>query len=234
MSDGESSTPAPRRRPTYGLPGPTGQPSGHGAPFGDDPVTALPASPPPSPEGPGSGRASRTGGAARRRGVLPLVLGLVLLVVIAPLAVVIGLVWGFGSLVGDTAQGPTVFDAGGEQIELSANEMLIVYIPSEDAAGASCAPEDSAAVSSVPTSGSVEFPDGTSYEQSLGLLALEDTTVTLSCTGTEQPGYLGPYNVLQMAGPMLLGPAIGVVAGLAGLVLTIVGLVLLLRSRSAG
>ena len=232
MSDGESSTPAPRRRPTYGLPGPTGQPSQHAAPFGDDPVTALPASPPPAPEGPDSGRSGRSG---PRRGVLPMVLGLVLLVVIAPLAVVIGLVWGFGSLVGDTAQGPTVFDAGGEQIELSANEMLIVYIPSEDAAaGASCAPEDSSAVSSVPTSGSVEFPDGTSYEQSLGLLALEDTTVTLSCTGTEQPGYLGPYNVLQMAGPMLLGPAIGVVAGLAGLVLTIVGLVLLLRSRSAG
>ena len=231
MSDGESSTPAPRRRPTYGLPGPTGQPSQHAAPFGDDPVTALPASPPPAPEGPDSGRSGRSG---PRRGVLPMVLGLVLLVVIAPLAVVIGLVWGFGSLVGDTAQGPTVFDAGGEQIELSANEMLIVYIPSEDAAGASCAPEDSAAVSSVPTSGSVEFPDGTSYEQSLGLLALEDTTVTLSCTGTEQPGYLGPYNVLQMAGPMLLGPIIGVVAGLAGLALTIVGLVLVLRSRAAG
>ena len=67
--------------------------------------------------------------------------------------------------------------------------------------------------------------------QTLGVAALEDTTVSISSTGTAAPAYLGPYSLFKMAGPLLSGPIIGVGAGLIGLVLTIVGIVLLVRSR---
>ena len=106
MSDGESTTPAPRKRPSFGLPGPTtpapgadpqpgapihdpygqapqqgyGQAS-YGTSFADGPQTgplppsALAASHTSGPSASGPGRTGRPG---RRRGVLPLVIGLVL------------------------------------------------------------------------------------------------------------------------------------------------------------
>ncbi|MDN5900896.1 MAG: hypothetical protein L0H74_12595, partial [Brachybacterium sp.] len=37
MSDGESTTPAPRRRPSYGLPGPTSPAPDAAPPYGDSP-----------------------------------------------------------------------------------------------------------------------------------------------------------------------------------------------------
>ena len=46
-----------------------------------------------------------------------------------------------------------------------------------------------------------------------------------------RPARLGPYSVFSMAGPLLIGLVIGVLAGLIGLVLTIVGIVKLVRSR---
>jgi hypothetical protein len=258
MSDGESTTPGPRRRPSYGLPGPTspapgstppptapsyGVPHGtssYGAPghdpsaaaasgahggFGHDPY--APQTGPLPPMGP-SGAPRR-----RRRGLWPLIIGLVLLLVISPVVTIGGFLWSAGSLAGDASSGPVVMEGSSADVDVAANEMLIVYVPLEDAAGAECSAEGSApgAVSVVPSSSSITFGDGSEYEQKIGVAVLEDTTVTISCTGTEAPAYLGPYSLFGMAAPLLIGAIVGVVAGLVGLVLTIVGIVLLVRSR---
>lgn len=275
MTDGESTTPGPRRRPSYGLPGPTspapgagaapsygapsyGSPSAGGPSYGD-PSYGDPSYGGPSASAPGShdaqdaygahggadsmayqpqtGPLPATGAAGppprRRRGLWPLIIGLVLLLLIGPAATIIGIVWSLSSLAGDTSSGPTVIEGASGEIEVTANQMLIVYVPQEDAAGAECtaAGTEPGAVSVVPSTSSITFGDGSQYEQRLGVAALEDTTITISCTGTDAPAYLGPYNVFSMAAPMLIGPAIGLVAGLIGLVLTIIGIVMLVRSR---
>ncbi|MGY5764134.1 hypothetical protein ACXET9_02895 [Brachybacterium sp. DNPG3] len=281
MTDGESASQPARRRPSYGLPGPTPDPAAPGQdPFagpGADGSAApdqqgawgAPASPygaysqGPAPQGSGApyGSASEapavgpTGGALagpaggafggpagapapprrRRRGLVPLIIGLVLLLIIAPLFAVGGIVWSFSSLVGDASAGPEPLSGATSEIELPANEMLLIYVPAEDsAAGAVCtaaASDGSASLSVVDLSGTTQFGDGTVYEQEIGVAALEDTTVTITCEGTDSPAYLGPYNLLGSAAPMLVGPLIGVVAGLVGLILTIVGIVGLVRSR---
>ncbi|MGP5055847.1 hypothetical protein ACTXJ3_12265 [Brachybacterium paraconglomeratum] len=263
MSDGESTTPAPRKRPSFGLPGPTtpgpgadpqqGAPAhdpdgqapqqgydqaSYGTSFADGPQTgalppsALAAPRAGDPSAPGPGRSGRSG---RRRGVLPLVIGLVLLLVIAPAATIVGIVWSLGSLVGDASEGPTPMEASTATLELSANEMVIVYVPATDAATAECTAEgaDPGAVTTVPSSTATTFGNGEEYVQVLGVASLQDTTATISCTGTDAPAHLGPYSLFGMMVPLVIGPIIGVVAGLAGLVLTIVGIVLLVRSRRA-
>lgn len=274
MSDGDSPTPAPRRRPSYGRPGPapTEQPAaGHGydaAPQGSSdsqlppPVTALPESVPTSgssaPGGPGHGApgygapgygtpgygaaAPGAGGPPaaggdgpaprRRRGLLPLIIGLVLFVLLGPGLAVGGLLWGGGSMMQQVGSAPTPIDAAGEQVELSANTMLILYVPSEDA-GAACTAtsDDSGALTTVPTSGQVTLPDGSSYEQQLGVVATADTTAVIECSGTDAPAMVGPVDVLGAGLPMIIGIAAGFMVGLIGLVLTIVGIVLLVRSR---
>lgn len=214
---------APAFHNAFGSPAP-GSPSG---PFADGPATGpLPQQPPRQPTG---------SAPSRRRGLWPLLIGLALLVIIAPAATIGGLVWSFSSLVGDASTGPTVIEGGTGEFEVGKNQMLILYVPAEDAAGAQCTAEgtSSGAVSQFPTSGSVTFGDGSSYEQVLGVAATEDTTVTISCTGTEAPAYLGPYSLLGIAAPMLIGPITGIVAGLIGLILTIIGIVRLVRSRRA-
>lgn len=274
MSDGESTTPAPRKRPNYGLPGPTspapgtdptyGSPS-YGAPSvgepGADPSVGAYGAPSPygqyeqygqygqygaqaapgavahDPYAPQSGPLPSSGGLGpaprRRRGLWPLLIGLVLLLVIAPAATIGGIAWSVGSLVGDTSSGPIPLEGATGEVEAPANQMLIVYVPQADADAAECTAEGAqpGAVSAVPSSTAITFGDGSQYVQALGVATLEDTTVTISCTGTEEAGYLGPYSLFGMAGPLLIGPIIGVVAGLIGLVLTIVGIVLLVRSR---
>lgn len=239
MSDGESTPPARRPRPSYGLPGPTPAATGNGsaadpgqqgpfgapAPGGSDPYAPQTGPLPPSGR---HGPPER-----RRRGLLPLIIGLVLLIVVAPAAAIIGIVWSFSSLVGDAGSGPVALGGASSQIEMSANEMLILYIPAEDADAAECTATGTSAghVSTVPSSGAVTFSDGSEYMQTLGVATLEDTTVSIECTGTDAPAYLGPYSLFGMAAPLLIGPFIGVIAGLIGLVLTVVGIVLLLRSR---
>lgn len=255
MSDGESTTPGGRRRPSYGLPGPTSPapdaapygasssgtspdggrrygapsaPGAHGAdqagygPAGYGPQTGpLPASGAPAPASP------------RRRGLLPLIVGLALLLVVGPAATIGGIVWSVSSLAGDASTGPQVLEGSSGEVDVSANEMLIVYVPQEDADGAECTAEgsDPGAVSVVPSSSSVTFGDGSQYVQKIGVAVVEDTTVTISCTGTDAPAYLGPYSLFGMAAPLLIGPIIGLLAGLVGLILTIVGIVLLVRTR---
>jgi hypothetical protein len=166
--------------------------------------------------------------------VLPLVIGLVLLVVIAPVATIVGIVWSLSSLVGDASTRPAPMEASSTH-ELSAQEMLIVYVPAEDAGSAECTAEGSSAgdITTVPSSTTTTFGDGSEYVQVLGVASLQDTTATITCTGTDAPASLGPYSLFGMMAPLVIGPIIGVVAGLVGLVLTIVGIVLLVRSRRA-
>lgn len=264
MSDGESPTPSPRKRPTYGLPGPSGpsadtgfaeqpepgsqwghdrpEPSGpfSGQSFGDsawqESSPGSPAGPAPWPQaqagynGPAPAAPSR-----RRRGLLPLIIGIVLLVVVAPVAFIGGIVWSMSSVMEDAVSGPTVLESGSGEVEVAANEMLLLYVPAEDAEAAECSAEavGGGSVSTVPTTGTTQLGDGTEYEQTLGVAALDDTTVAITCTGTEAPAYLGPYSLLGVAAPLLIGPIVGVVAGLIGLVLIIIGIVLLVRSRSS-
>lgn len=263
MSDGESTPPGPRRRPSYGLPGPTSPAPGstpppaassYGAPHGTPSYGAQPyGAPGHDPSAPGASGAHGAFGQdpyapqtgplppmgpsgprrRRRRGLWPLIIGLVLLLVISPAVTIGGFLWSAGSLAGDASSGPVVMEGSTADVDVAANEMLIVYVPLEDAAGAECSAEGSApgAVSVVPSSSSITFGDGSEYEQKIGVAVLEDTTVTISCTGTEAPAYLGPYSLFGMAAPLLIGAIVGVVAGLVGLVLTIVGIVLLVRSR---
>ena len=171
----------------------------------------------------------------RRRGIIPLVIGLVLLVVVAPLVTIGGLVWGMRSLAGDTMTGPTVLTGGTGEVEVSANEMLLLYVPTADAENATCTAESADQNNSVvvtPSSGSITFADGSSYEQKMGIASVSDTTVVITCEGTDSPAYLGPYSVFGIGGPLLIGLAVGVLAGLVGLVLVIVGIVKLVRSRN--
>lgn len=239
------------RRPTYGLPGPlpgsdgpaTQDPypapggSGYGAPGYGTPDQGAPGHVGPA-YGPGSGpdpvRQSGTP-KKRRRGIIPLVIGLVLLVVVAPLVTIGGLVWAFGSLASDTMTGPEVLNGGSGEVSIAANEMIIVYVPSEDADSTTCTAESTGQSNDVvvtPTSGTVALGDGQSYEQTIGVAALADSTVTVTCEGTDAPAYLGPYSLFGIAGPMLIGPAIGILAGLVGLVLVIVGIVKPVRSKN--
>lgn len=241
-SRGEAERPG-RRRPSYGLPGPaqqsdpgqhsvsaqhpgsTQQPSPH-----DSAESRIPASLGSAPTAP-----SRVPGVRprRRRGLVSLIVGLVLLLVVAPAVTFGGIIWAMASLVGHVDQGPIALDGPTSQVEVSANEMLIVYVPEEDAARATCtatgSPEGS--VTAVASSGEVQFADGTRYQQKLGVVATQDSTVTVTCEGTDAPVRLGPLSLVSVAVPLLAGPLIGVVVGLVGLVLAIVGLVRLLRSR---
>src|SRR5690625_7233672 len=94
MSDGESPTPSPRKRPSYGLPGPSGPSADPGLPAQPEPGSqwaqdrsepfgsfsgpsfgssaGSPAGPAPSPQAP----------RRKQRGPLPLIIGIVLLVVV--------------------------------------------------------------------------------------------------------------------------------------------------------
>lgn len=248
MSDGESSTPAPRPRPSYGLPGPV--PSAQDAPAqwtgagqqapqhqqapGHQPALQDPWGPalrvPAPPPGPSAATAPR-----KRRGLVMLIIGLVLLLVVGPAATIIGLVASLGSLAGDASQGPTVMTGSSVELELPAREMVILYVPAEDADAAECTAESTVpgALTTVPSSTPTTFGDGSEYVQVLGVASLEDSTVTVSCTGTDAPAYLGPYSMLGMMGPLVIGPLVGLIAGLVGLVLTIIAIVRLVRSRRA-
>lgn len=242
MTDAES----PRSRPSYGLPGPTPGPDGaesrpHGAPEPSSATQPTLAQEPagiarqaaPTPQGWSAPPAPPR----RRRGLWPLITGLVLMFVVAPVLTIGGIVWGVGSMVGDVGTGPTTLDGGTGTVELPASQMLIIYVPAEDAAATCTAEAPSTSGGSpltvVPSSGRTQFGDGRSYVQKLGVVAMEDTTVTVSCQGSEAPAYLGPYSIWGIALPLIIGPVLGAFAGLIGLVLVIIGIVKLVRSRRA-
>lgn len=212
---------------------PAGQADRPGGPYGQDPsAPSWPGGPVP----PGMPDAAAGGPGRRRgRGTIPLVLGLVMLLVLAPAALVIGLVLSVNHLVGDAVAGPTVMPGSTATVEVPSNSMVIVYVPEADAATAECTAEgEGGTVTVVPQSGTVQFGDGSTYHQVLGAVAQGDTRMTITCTGTTaDAAYLGPYSIFGMAGPMLAGIGGGVLLGLVGLVLLIVGIVTKVRGRRA-
>ncbi|PWH06385.1 hypothetical protein DEO23_05265 [Brachybacterium endophyticum] len=249
--------PAARPRPDYGLPGPTpSEQSANGAdssrpeygrPDEGRPATGQPAggsaapfesSAPSAPSGfvMPSGGAAATTAPPRRRGKLPLILGIILIVAAFVIAIV-GLVLGVRSIMGAVGDGPAKISNGTADVKLDRLEMLVVYVPSEDADSATCttsSPGDKT-VETESAGQSITFPDGSSYVQKLGVAATDSTTVTLTCKGTSSAdaAYIGPMNPTKMLLPLIGGPALGVMIGLVGLVLAIIGIVLLVRTRRA-
>ncbi|GAA1722217.1 hypothetical protein [Brachybacterium phenoliresistens] len=211
-------------------PGPAGDPAG---PYGQGP--SAPSWQAGSAQSGPQGPASVDPGRRRGRGTIPLVLGLVMLLVLAPAALVIGLVLSVNHLVGDAVAGPTVMPGSTATVEVPSNSMVIVYVPEADAATAECTAEgEGGTVTVVPQSSTVQFGDGSTYHQVLGAVAQGDTRMTITCTGTTaDAAYLGPYSIFGMAGPMLAGIGGGVLLGLVGLVLLIVGIVTKVRGRRA-
>lgn len=171
----------------------------------------------------------------RRRGIIRIILGLVLLLVVGPAALVIGLFASAGNLVDAAASGPTAMAGSETSLEVPANSLVIVYIPEADAQTAQCTAtsQDPGAVSTVPAQGQpITFGDGSTYRQDIGVVASADTTVTIRCTGTTaDAGYIGPYSVFGLALPAVIGVGAGIVLGLVGLVLLIVGIVVAVRHR---
>jgi hypothetical protein len=120
-----------------------------------------------------------------------------------------------------------------DTMDLESWEMVTVYIPQTDVdAGAGCTAEadDPSQIQQVPSSSQVQFPDGM-YVQTLGIMATGDTAVTITCEGTDAAAFLGPFSVAKMMGFMIGGPILGLLTGTIGLVLLVIGIVLLVRSR---
>lgn len=250
-ASGPAGASAPSGPTGYVLP-PKGQRGSAGGPAGS---AGGPAGPGGGPTGPGGGPAGPSGpaygpagsggptgpaGAAaptRRRGKLPLILGIVLIVVALALAIIGPIISVRNVVSAIDADGNAITD-GKAEVPLDEFDMILVYVPSDDSGTAECtssSPGDSSVQTDTGGGQSVTFPNGTSYEQRSGILATSDTTVTVSCTGTSSADamYVGPINVWGFVVPFFGGIVLGLFLGLIGLVLTIVGIVLMVRSRRA-
>ncbi|GEM_PF-3552603 len=256
---GPSSTPsAPgSSRPVYGLPGQTPSapaPDGweHGAQAppvhpagpsttGSDPwsgpalagVAGLgepgsPSSPPPwgaAPTGP-TPMPSRG-----RRGLVQLLVGIACFL-LGGIALVVGVVMAFGSVVGAVTDGPQAFGGPSGSIDAAGGHMYLVLVPEAQADAATCTADatDDSVVDVTPASGTVDFADGSgTYRQMLGVWAHEDTTITITCEGADA-SYVGPVSPTRLLLPLAIGVIGGLLLGVLGLILVIVGIVRLRRS----
>jgi hypothetical protein len=225
----------PFGRPAQG--DPFGQPnsgSGYGQPAPDSGFN----SPGPDPyQGPTPYAPLPSGGAGstaptKRRGVVPLVIGLILMVVIAPVLTIGGIGLGVGSAAKSIVS-PERFDSDSTDVSMSSWQMVVVYVPEEDASSTTCSAtaENSEDVTTMPaTDETTDFGDNT-YSDALTVMTTNDANVTITCDGTDNALYSGPMSLTKLLGPTIIGPILGFVAGLVGLILTIVGIVKLVRSR---
>ena len=260
MSEHDQPATPKRRRPSYGLPGPTepqvepredassavpyGSPAsapntgqtasahpesapGWGAPGLTAPSTTAPTEG--VPTGAPGGNAPR-----KRRGVWPLIIGLVLLLIVGPALGIGSVLFSMREVVSAASSGPIEVPADGLEIELAANEMVFLYVPQADAASAQCTgtAADDGQITTVAASGAVDLPQG-AYEQKAGVVALQDTKVTITCDGVSKgPAlYIGPVSLASMGITLLVGLLGALALGLVGLILTVVGIVKLVRSR---
>lgn len=222
----------PRRRPTYGLPGPAPAPGSDPSPSSGSsaigPATAerltADAPRPGSPDGREPGR---------RVGLLiGLGIGSLALALVAAIA---GFFVVLSATAGAIGDGPDPFGGPSTSLELSAGQMTTVYVPVEDAETATCTAqgEDPSSFQSVHVSGEVPGPDGRRYEQVMGVVAQKDTTVTLTCEGTDAAATIGPLSMWGVLAPMLIGGALALLLGLVGLVLLVIGIIRAVSSRGA-
>ncbi|MCL6423071.1 hypothetical protein Bequi_06670 [Brachybacterium sp. JHP9] len=281
-------SPAPRPRPSYGLPGPVAAPpaagpadgapapqapgggtASHDAPASGGPIPGSPAlgssafdssaggaphqgaAPSPlgtaAPAGPsGGGSHAAVGGPPRRRGLLPLILGLALLLLVAPALAIGGLIWGLTGLADGLGEETHAISGGQAQLPLDSLEAVIIYVPAEDAANLGCSATGVApgSVQTMTRQAEVTLPDGRAYVQTLGATANTDTTLTITCTPIDPSGppatsgydpvYVGPIDSMSLLVPFAICFGLALMAGLIGLTLAVVGTVLLLRSRRRG
>lgn len=236
-ASGPAGASAPSGPTGYVLP-PKGQRGSAGGPAGSAGGPAGPSGPAYGPAASG-GPTGPAGAAAptRRRGKLPLILGIVLIVIALALAIIGPIISVRNVVSAIDADGNAITD-GKAEVPLDEFDMILVYVPSDDSGTAECtssSPGDSSVQTDTGGGQSVTFPNGTSYEQRSGILATSDTTVTVSCTGTSSADamYVGPINVWGFVVPFFGGIVLGLFIGLIGLVLTIVGIVLMVRTRRA-
>lgn len=244
----EPHTPGPQRRPrpTYGLPaeGAAGLPaegavdgSAHAesrvapqapAAAAEQPVDAAGA---PGQSGtPGAGGSGQRG---RRRALVPLIIGLVLLLIIGPGVGIGSFALSLREVISAASEGPAEIPADGLEVDLEANEMMFIYVPQADAATAECTIEPTGEqITEVLAQGEVELPQGT-YQQHKGIVTTQDAHITLQCEGvSSNPALmLGPISMSSIGLTLLVGLLLALALGLAGLVLTVVGIVRLVRSR---
>ncbi|MCS6711459.1 hypothetical protein JSY14_05255 [Brachybacterium sp. EF45031] len=172
----------------------------------------------------------------RRKGLIPLILGLLSMLVGAPAAVLIGIAVAVGSMVGHVTEQPPTVPPTGLTVEAEAQQMFLVMVPSEQSADTTCtatSPEQ-AALTTVPAGNDpVVLADGRSYTPVVGVGTLEATPVTVQCEGPGAAGavVMGPLGIMEMGLPLLIGLGVSLLLGLLGLGLTILGIVRLLRSR---
>ena len=168
----------------------------------------------------------------KRRGAIPLVLG-VLSLALSVVALIIGLFVGAGSMMGVLSSGLTPV-SGPTEVAAESGQMYLVYIPEGSATTCTAAGTTPDAAVTVPAQvGSAPLgPNGETYEPVLGVQASESTTITITCTG-EDAGYMGPVDATSVMVPLGIGFLVGTVLGILGLVLIIVGIVRLVRSRRA-
>jgi hypothetical protein len=252
--------PGPQQgRPGQAAPGGYGSPtSGPDAQQGQ-PGSSDPFGPPPTPTGPmgyeggpgypvlgadgthragGSNGTGGTGGGLggtagpqKRRGIIPLVVGIILLL-ISPFPTLIGVAVGSSGLVDDlTSSKPLDGDSATEQLD--SWQMVIVAVPTGDVDNASCtmSSPDNGALVEQSTSGQIPLENGRTYELTRIGVASSSTEVSITCDGSNDAVYIGPMSMWGFMGRMLAGFGISTVIGILGIVLTIVGIVKLVRSR---
>lgn len=170
-----------------------------------------------------------------RRGGKQILIGIGLLV-LGAVVLVVGLVLGFRAVSEPIGDGAVAMEGGTTRVEAQSWQMFIVYVAPEDADTASCTAvgTSTGSVTVRDTSGSAPVgPGGETYDQKVGVLATQMTTVTVTCTGTTtEPLIMGPVAVFGMIVPMLIGVLGGGILGLVGLILLIVGIVRRVRSAS--
>ncbi|MDO5662932.1 MAG: hypothetical protein Q4G40_09565 [Brachybacterium sp.] len=238
MSD-PSGDPGARPRPTFGRPGPTNAPSGSSAhpqptahqqpPHQQSQAYRQTTAPSGGPFGGPPAAAPET--RPRRRGIIPLAIGVVLLLVSLVLGIG-GIIWGIASGVGALTGDPTPVAAEGTTIQAESWQMYMVYVPAADADTATCSTEGGAGLVEQPGRDDATISqDGQTYHQVVNLAASQNTEFTLTCEGTSEAIVVGPISMWRMLGPLVGGPIIGGLLGLVGLILLIVGIVKLVRSR---
>lgn len=218
----------------------------------DHPQLRSGGAPSPSPWGqgtPGAGGGNGDGGpwstepwpggpavAARPRGGRRMLIAGIVLLVLGVLAGVIGLVLALSRTAAPLSDGLTPFEGSSTTLELSAGKMSYVYVPVADAASTTCTadPAEANTIEVVPLSGTAPVgPAGEDYEQTLGIVARQSATVTVTCEGTDGAGTIGPFSMWGIVLPLLLGVGAGLLLGLVGLVLTIIGIIRLVRAGRA-
>lgn len=153
--------------------------------------------------------------------------------VLSGIALAIGLAVSVSSLSGAATAGVQPIGAASTTFAAESGSMRILWVPQASTTTCTASGANPGAVQTAKTSGSAPMgPHGEVYEQRLGIIAFESTDVTVTCDGADA-ALMGPIDPYRVIVPIGLGLLIGTVLGILGLLLAIVGIVRLVRSRRA-